>query len=161
MAKKLFLLLAAATVLLSASAKIEVTNLRTIGLQKPIGIESNPAFSWELSTTERNVRQSAYQIVVADAQGTNVWNSGRVESNRQTDVPYEGAALQNRMQYTWTVTVFDQDGLASEEAQSTFETGILTQDEWSNALWIAPKALPYKAIQVLRVLYLCFPCSHS
>lgn len=146
MAKKLFLLLAAATVLLSASAKIEVTNLRTIGLQKPIGIESNPAFSWELSTTERNVRQSAYQIVVADAQGTNVWNSGRVESNRQTDVPYEGAALQSRMQYTWTVTVFDQDGLASEEAQSTFETGILTQDEWSNALWIAPKALPYKAI---------------
>ena len=146
MKKNLFILLAATMMSLTANAKIEVTNLRTIGLSQPVGIESTPAFSWELSSTERNVLQKAYEINVVDAKGTTVWNSGQVESSRQTDVPYEGTALQSRMQYTWTLTVFDQNGVASEQAQSTFETGILTQGEWSEAQWIAPKSSPYKAI---------------
>ena len=146
MTNKLILLLAAATVSLTASAETRVTNLRTLGLNQALGIESTPAFSWELSSTERNVRQTAYQINVTDEQGTTVWNSGRVESSRQTDVPYEGAALQSRTQYTWTVTAYNQDGVACEEAGSTFETGVLTQEEWSEARWIAPKSSPYKAI---------------
>ena len=85
---KLLVLIAAATWSLSMNAKSELTNLCTIGLCEPIGIESTPTFSWEISSLDRGVRQSAYQISVNDATGTTVWNSGRVESSRQTDIPY-------------------------------------------------------------------------
>lgn len=143
---KLLVLIAAATWSLSMNAKSELTNLCTIGLCEPIGIESTPTFSWEISSLDRGVRQSAYQISVNDATGTTVWNSGRVESSRQTDIPYEGSALKSRTKYTWAVTVFDQNGQATDECRSTFETGILSQDEWNDAKWIAPKTSPYKAI---------------
>ncbi len=124
----------------------EVTRLRTIGLESPIGIESTPDFSWEIVSTERGVQQSAYEICVSEANGTIVWNSGKVASSRQTGIPYEGTPLQSRTQYLWTVTVYDQDGNASEQGKSTFETGILTQSEWNKAQWIASKTSPYRAM---------------
>jgi len=127
-------------------AQHEVTHMRTIGMDAPIGIESTPTFSWEIASSERGVRQSAYEIQVTDATGANVWNSGKVASSRQTDILYEGAPLQSRTQYHWTVTVYDQQDQTIKSNQTTFETGILTQSEWNDAKWIAPKSSPYKAI---------------
>ena len=127
-------------------AQHEVTHMRTIGMDAPIGIESTPTFSWEIASSERGVRQNAYEIQVTDATGANVWNSGKVASSRQTDILYEGAPLQSRTQYHWTVTVYDQQYQTIKSNQTTFETGILTQSEWNDAKWIAPKSSPYKAI---------------
>ena len=58
-----------------------VTELRTLGLDAPIGIESNPTFSWKITSNERCVIQSAYEITVTGSDGNVMWNSGKVESS--------------------------------------------------------------------------------
>ena len=79
--KKLLIILFALLPLLTF-AKVEVTNLRVENLDKPLGIDtSEPRFSWQITSDKRNVRQTAYQIVVSGDQGE-LWNSGRVESDQ-------------------------------------------------------------------------------
>ena len=124
----------------------EVTELRTLGLDTPMGIESNPTFSWKFTSDERSVIQGAYEITVTGPDGEVVWNSGKVESRIQTDVPYEGGALQSMTKYDWALVVYNQHGDASETATSSFETGLLEQAEWEGADWIAMKTPPYKAV---------------
>lgn len=125
------------TSLLAASSMAhEVTDLRTLGLKTPMGIESNPAFSWKIRSAERGLRQRAYEITVTDAAGKVMWKSGKVKSSKQTGIAYEGEKLSSRTKYTWTVVSYDQDGKRSDAGSSTFETGILTQDEWGCAKWI-------------------------
>ena len=110
-----------------------VTELRTLGLNEPIGIESTPTFSWKINSDQRGIKQGTYEISVTDNNGNTVWNSGKRESTQQTDVPYEGPSLESRHKYNWTVSVTDQKGNSLGDCQSCFETGILTQEEWSNA----------------------------
>lgn len=129
----------------NAVAATRITEVRTLGLCDPVGIESNPAFSWKIGSDQRGYRQKAYEITVRDAHGKEVWSSGRVESARQTDVPYGGQALVSRMRYTWSVVAYDMLGRASEAGQGTFETALLVPDDWKPAAWIAPKKRPYKA----------------
>ena len=146
MSKKYFCLCFATLLSLSSFSLHEVIDLRTLGLKAPIGIESNPSFSWKMVSNERGIKQSAYEIVVEDSTGVTMWNSGKMASSKQTDIPYEGNTLKSRSKYKWTVVTYDQNGTASEVAESYFETGILSQSEWDNAKWIAPKESPYRAI---------------
>lgn len=143
---RIIYIVTALAISLSAYAGTEVTELRTLGLKNPLGIESTPSFSWKIKSTERGYTQSAYEINVSDAQGTTIWSSGRVESSRQTDIPFEGPALKSRTSYAWTVTSYTEKGGSATSKPATFETGILDQQEWSDAKWVAPKASPYKAI---------------
>lgn len=145
--KKQFLFLCMAAALVNPLfAAHEVTELRTLGLDTPMGIESNPTFSWKFTSDERSVIQGAYEITVTGPDGEVVWNSGKVESRIQTDVPYEGGALQSMTKYDWALVVYNQHGDASETATSSFETGLLEQAEWEGADWIAMKTSPYKAV---------------
>lgn len=145
MKRPLYLLLIA-SLALQSFANDSIVGLRTLGLEKPLGIESTPAFSWKIESSRRGYRQSAYEITVTDSHGVTLWKSGKVASSRQTDVPYEGKPLKSRSAYTWTITAFDQNDTPSVTAVSSFETGILTQEEWKDAKWIAPKKSPYNAI---------------
>ena len=149
MNKKVWSLVAAIALSVMAHAAHQVVDLRTLGLHAPLGIESSPTFSWKIKADERGYRQSAFEIVVTRADGSVVWNSGRVESSWQTDVAYGGPALQSRTKYDWRVTVYDQNGVAAAPAQSSFETGILTQEEWEAARWIAPKRVDDNNVRYL------------
>ncbi|MDE6721876.1 MAG: glycoside hydrolase family 78 protein [Bacteroidaceae bacterium] len=144
--KRPLYLLFIASLALQSFANDSIVGLRTLGVEKPLGIESTPAFSWKIESSRRGYRQSAYEITVTDSRGTTLWKSGKVASSRQTDVPYEGKPLKSRSAYTWTITAFDQNDIPSTTAVSSFETGILTQEEWKDAQWIAPKKSPYNAI---------------
>ena len=64
----LFLCMAAALVNPLFAAH-EVTELRTLGLDTPMGIESNPTFSWKFTSDERSVIQGAYEITVTGPDG--------------------------------------------------------------------------------------------
>ncbi len=131
----LFLLACMSTI---ARATSEIVETRTLGLHNPIGIESAPTFSWKIKADKRGFRQQAYEINVTDANGTLVWSSGKVDSGRQTDIPYQGPALNSRTEYQWTVVSYDQDGQPTEPGKGTFETALLSQSEWNGADWIAP-----------------------
>lgn len=143
---KLFTALLTMFATMEASGLSRVVDLRTLGMDSPLGIESTPTFSWKIDTDERGFLQHAYEITVSNADGQTMWNSGRILSSRQTDILYDGAPLQSRCQYTWDVNVYDCDDRLAATGSSSFETGILTQEEWSGAQWIAPKQSPYKAI---------------
>jgi alpha-L-rhamnosidase len=50
-------------------------------LENPIGMdEERPRFSWIMEDSRSSAFQSAYQIVVNDESGAEVWDSGKVES---------------------------------------------------------------------------------
>lgn len=129
----------------NAMAATRIADMRTLGLRNPIGIESNPTFSWKIESDQRGYCQKAYEITVADSRGNHVWSSGKVESSQQTNVPYGGPALSSRMRYTWSVVAYDMSDVSSETGQGIFETALLRPEEWNPAAWIAPKKRPYKA----------------
>ncbi len=118
---------------------MELKRLRTLHMENPMGIDVNPYFSWMLESKRQNVIQKAYRLYVKDLQGDFVWDSGWIESDENTFIPYEGEKLKSREKYHWTVEVRDNYG---ETADSTayFETAFLDRNEWK-AVW-AESVLP-------------------
>jgi len=133
----------APTAATAAPASISVGALTTNGRVDPLGIPgSPPVFGWQLASDERAESQSAYEIEVGTAASADdVWRSGRVESSAQVDVAYEGPALEAATEYHWRVRVWDGDGEASDWSDdASFETGLLTADDWGDADWIGRDA---------------------
>ena len=125
---------------------LEVERLRTEAVKNPMGIDvEKPMFSWRMDAgDERGVKQTAYEITVfSDAACTEqVWSSGRVASDRQIDVAYEGGKLQPSTRYYWTVTVWDNKGGESTSTEEAyFETGLMGGG-WNGARWIQATDTP-------------------
>ena len=76
---------------------MEVERLRTEAVKNPVGIDvEKPMFSWMMDAdNERGIRQTAYESPYSPMPPTSeqVWTSGRIESDRQIDVPYDGNPL--------------------------------------------------------------------
>jgi alpha-L-rhamnosidase len=111
--------------------------------ENPRGVDVRiPRFSWTLRHAERSRIQSAYQILIARTRERirsdvgDVWDSGKVESKRSINVEYGGRPLESGTVYWWKVRWWDNTGQVSLYSEiATFETGLLTQDDW-NAKWI-------------------------
>src|ERR1051325_8040460 len=95
------------------------THLQVDSLVTPLGIDSRaPEFSWQLRDARFGARQSAYRITVAsiaallDSGKPDVWDSGKIESDRSVAVRYAGLPLQPARRYYWRVSVWDKDGAA-------------------------------------------------
>jgi alpha-L-rhamnosidase len=137
--KKLFLLLMPILMYsLLVNAQVIPGNLLTENLTNPIGLDvPNPRFSWQLITEMRNVSQSAYEIKITSGK-TNIWNSGKIESDQSVQVPYAGPALQSGKKYSWQVRSWDNIGKASAWSPSaTFQMAYLQISDWK-AKWIEP-----------------------
>lgn len=123
-----------------ASEAFNVQGLKVEYTDSPLGIDvATPRFSWQMQDTQRGAAQSAYQIVVANEKGTEIWNSGKTASNVSLNIRYAGQALSPMTRYTWTVTVWNNKG-EQEKATSTFETGLMSNSDksqaWGGAQWI-------------------------
>ncbi|MEJ8303980.1 glycoside hydrolase family 78 protein [Saccharibacillus sacchari] len=127
-----------------------VTELRCEYLKNPVGLTvARPRLGWKLLTDRRNVRQTAYQVQVAEDGGEQswdvaekqnglVWDSGRVESAESVHVEYAGKELRSVSRYTYRVRVWDDREEASPWSENAFwETGLLQAEDWS-ADWITP-----------------------
>ncbi|MBQ2307805.1 MAG: alpha-L-rhamnosidase N-terminal domain-containing protein [Clostridia bacterium] len=111
---------------------MKVTHLRVNHMDSPV-IDSLPEFSWRLESEKKSVTQTAYRIVVSDNAGL-TWDSGKVVSNRQSFIVYEGAPLRSKTVYTVFITVWNNK-CETAEAVSSFETGMLQTTDWT-AKWI-------------------------
>jgi len=128
-----------------APAALEVASLRTNHQATPMGIDGRaPCLAWTLSGTERDVRQTAYRIQVAEspaalADGEDlVWDSGKVNTDQSAHHAYDGPALEARTRYYWRVRVWDGSDQPSSWSEVTWwETGLLGPDDWT-AQWIEP-----------------------
>src|ERR1700761_5505226 len=86
--------------LLAAVAHSKPVHLRCEYLQNPLGIDAlQPNLSWQSDNTERNWRQTAYQILVAGTPEAlhsgkaDIWNSGKQVSDASVGIPYTGPPL--------------------------------------------------------------------
>ncbi len=130
--------------LLTGAAFAAPVHLRCEYLANPLGIDqTDPRLSWQSDNTERNWKQAAYQILVASSAEqlttgtTDVWDSGKKNSDVSVDVAYAGPALESRRRYYWKVRVWDADGQLSESTESAWwEMGLLHSEDW-DAKWIA------------------------
>lgn len=102
----------------------------------------NPRFSWEVSLTGRNRKQSAYQILVATSENllkpgqADLWDSCKVESSQSVQVEYAGRELRGNTDYFWTVQVWDEGGNPNGFSQpERFGTALLDESDWQ-ATWI-------------------------
>ena len=112
---------------------INCYELLTEYMKDPIGIDLNPAFSWELKSDRDNAVQTAYRIVV-----DGVWDSGKVESSRSIHIEYGGPALMPETEYKVRVKVWDNHNGESEWIHGTFETALEPQSSWQ-AKWLTPE----------------------
>jgi alpha-L-rhamnosidase len=138
-------LVAAAPKPLSASTtRLQVIGLTTDYIDRPLGLENrNPKLSWRIESNDRNVKQSAYRILVASSKTAllrgkgDLWDSGKVYSSKSFGVAYQGRELMSRQQCWWWVQVWDEfEGASEPSAASWWEMGLLSQADWT-AQWLA------------------------
>ena len=124
---------------------LSVSELRCEQSQRPLAVDpAGPRLSWQLNADRRGCLQSAYRILVADSpvaladDNGNVWDSGKVFSDRSVLVPYGGPALQPGKAYCWKVQAWDADGnLSPWSLPASFGTGLMSMQDWNGAKWIA------------------------
>lgn len=134
------------TTMLSAQSTIIPDQLRCEYWSKPLGIDNSaPALSWVIQANggRRGVKQTAYQVIVASTlqqireDKGDVWNSGKVLSDRMNQVVYAGQGLQSSHQYFWKVRIWDEGNKVSSWSQpSQWTMGILKAADWT-ASWIS------------------------
>jgi alpha-L-rhamnosidase len=111
--------------------------------ENPLGIDiGKPRLSWNFNSTERNQIQTAYEIIVSDnekdikSQKGNSWQTGKIKSEANIHIEYNGTPLISFKKYYWRVKVYDKNGAASGwSAIATFETAALQPGDWQ-AKWI-------------------------
>jgi alpha-L-rhamnosidase len=122
---------------------LRISRLRCEYLVDPLGLdEVSPRLSWTLESARRGARQTAYRVRVASSPAKlarrkgDLWDSGRVESDRTAHVVYAGLPLRSRDCCCWRVEVWDETGARARSAPALWSMGLLAADDWS-ARWIA------------------------
>ena len=106
---------------------------------------SQPRFSWNYETTESEVIQQNYRIIVATTAENaeknigDLWDSGVIPSSQMLYIPYEGVEMKSRDKAYWKVitTVTAKGGKKAKLASEvkSFEISLLNQEDWQ-AKWI-------------------------
>jgi alpha-L-rhamnosidase len=110
--------------------------LRTEYRENPLGLDvARPRLFWQLASDRNGARQTAYQIQAGTAAGgSDLWDTGQVESSQSIHIPYEGTTPGGSLRRVWwRVRAWDEAGIPSDWSEDAFwETGL---QDWS-AAWI-------------------------
>lgn len=128
---------------LKAAEPLRVTTLECEYAVDPLGVDATPPrLSWRVESNERGQRQTAWQVLVASshaglaADRGDLWDSGKMDGDRTTQVPYAGRALVSSEQVFWKVRAWGRDGQPTAwSAPATWTMGLLAPSDW-NAPWI-------------------------
>ena len=110
----------------------------------PLGVDVGaPRLSWRVTSDERGQRQTAWQIQAASSpellgkDAPDLWDSGRVESDDTTRLPYAGRALSSSQTIHWRVRSWDREGRPSAwSVPARWTMGLLDAKDWGAARWI-------------------------
>ena len=123
-------------------AKNEVKQLVCEYKTDPVGIDVvKPRLSWQLSSTENGVMQTAYEIRVAESaaklsSGKLIWSTGKVNNSQSVNIIYNGPALSSSERVYWQVRIWDsKDKATAWSAPAYWEMGILSPSEWKGS-WL-------------------------
>lgn len=150
-------------------SSVSAKELRCEYRVNPLGIDVvRPRLSWILQSSQRGQKQTAYRVLVAssleklNSDEADLWDSGKVKSDRTIHLVYEGRPLKSRMRCWWKVRVWDKDGKASAWSKpGMWSMGLLSPSDWE-ADWIGAeqRALsgnPFVAIMLRRETALTKP----
>ena len=108
--------------------------------ENPLGVDvTNPVLGWTIKTASitRAMHQKAYRILVSTSAEAlkndkgNLWDSGKIISDRMGQVVYSGLQLKSSQACWWKVKIWDEKGkpsLWSEPSQWTM--GVLNDTDW-------------------------------
>ncbi|MGA3327502.1 MAG: family 78 glycoside hydrolase catalytic domain [Terriglobia bacterium] len=133
----------------AAESVLHPVDLRCEYLKNPLGIDRTaPRLSWKLQAAPsavRGLRQTAFQIQIASTEPAlgagkaDLWDSGKVDSDRTHDIADMGKPLESRQRCWWKVRIWDQDGKASAWSEpALWSMGLLQASDW-DAQWIGLK----------------------
>jgi hypothetical protein len=138
---------------LVSNAQISVTHLTCEMAENPLAvIQNQPRLSWQLVSKESNISQTAYQILVASSEEklkkdeADVWDSKRVNSDKNLQITFGGSPLKSETKYFWKVKVWDQNYKISKWSKITsFRIAPVDSDlnpTWVGAITKADSHLP-------------------
>ena len=141
--KNILIIIALCLITELQAATFRPTSLSCEQLTNPLGIDTRqPLLSWMIESTENDMRQSAYEIIVScsktdmDNNIGKIWSTGKITADETVFIAYKGATLQSFTRYYWKVKVYDQLGTPSEwSSTACFETALLDASDWK-AQWI-------------------------
>lgn len=125
-------------------AEVGVTpiHLRCEYKSNPVIDISNPRLSWILISKDKGQYQTAYQILVASSPEMlkhgigNLWNTGKISSNKTYQIVYNGKTLYSREVCFWAVRSWDKKDKPSSWIKiATWEMGLLDKNDWEGK-WI-------------------------
>ena len=144
MKKVMALIIAQAAFFPAATAGgVTPTQLRCEYVANPMCIDAErPRLSWILFSEQRAQVQTAYQVLVGSSEEKlaagegDMWDSGKVESDRSIHIVYAGKPLESGTRVFWKVRAWDKNGKASDWSETaTWRMGLLKPGDWK-AKWI-------------------------
>ena len=128
---------------------VSVCDLRTERLVNPMSIDTpTPRLGWRLESTARNVKQTAYRLIVAstrqkaEALEGDLWDVTNDRNNYDPNngshsqwIPYEGKALKSNTRCYWRVKVTTTQGESDWSEVAMWNVGLLTESDWTGR-WI-------------------------
>ncbi len=127
---------------------LQISSASIDNMEDATGVNpKNFFFSWKLTSEERNVQQTAYQILVSEAKEFSekdlVWDSEKISSDKSILVEYAGKELEIGSTYFYKIKVWDNYRNESDwSGAKPFTTGLFSSADWGAAKWIAYDKLP-------------------
>lgn len=157
-------LLLSCRLLAAPQTHVQIASLQCDGLDHPLGDDNRtPLFSWKIQDSRIGARQTAYRILVASDERKlldgkpDVWDSGRLNSDKSIDVPYAGPALRSETRYYWRVQVWDQKSTPYPfSSVSWWETGLMGHDHWTGT-WIGYEDHEQRSLREAKAQWITNP----
>ena len=133
----------------SRQPELTVTELTCNFKSEPVGVDTPaPLLGWKINSSQKEVMQSAYRIIVAEnpddlikEKGT-LWDSGKIESEQSFNTIYEGEQFDSGKKYFWKVKIWDANGNETAWSKTSWwQTGMFSDLSWKDAQWIAIEEL--------------------
>ena len=142
---------------------IKLQTLRCEYLTDPLGIDAaSPRLSWIITSSRRVEMQTSYQVLVASSAELlgkdkgDLWDSGKVASDEDSQIAYSGRPLVSRASCFWKVRIWGRDGKPSAWSQvAKWTVGLLQPADWS-AQWVAadpPNSASTEPLIIRRATY--------
>ena len=114
-------------------ALIQVTRLSCNHQIRPLNLDQAPRFGWQITAGEqvKHVLQTAYQIQVATSRQAlenghpDYWDSKKVISDRQLEIPYGGKVLSSFQELFWRVRIWTTKGSSAWSPPERWRMGFL------------------------------------
>ncbi|UCS91780.1 glycoside hydrolase family 78 protein [Echinicola marina] len=124
------------------SQKIKIEKLLIENREQPIGIDNaQPLFTWIISSENRDLRQTSYELQVSSSEkhfsSNIIWESGKVNTDQSIKVPYQGPELSSNQSYYYRVKVGTNKGNSPWSGIAAWQMGLLKESDWK-AEWIIP-----------------------